>query len=188
MWCWRRLLRVPWTTRRSNQSILKEINPEYHWKDWYWSWNSNILATLCEELTHWKRPWCWGRLWQEERGMSKNVFNMLIGWHHWLNAHGFSKLGDSQGQGSLVCCSLWDCKESDTTKRLNKCPFRRLSRKSNCQMEHQPPHIINVSYLVQARVLPNQIWMPFWPTCGTMSRTLSWTRHKDLWFMGNSWE
>ena len=33
-----------------------------HWKDWCWSWNSNILATWCEELTHWKRPWCWERL------------------------------------------------------------------------------------------------------------------------------
>ena len=59
MWCWRRLLRVPWTARRSNQSILKEICPEY-WKDWYWS--SNTLATWCKELTHWKRPWCWERL------------------------------------------------------------------------------------------------------------------------------
>ena len=57
LWCWRRLLRVPWTARRSNQSILKEINPKYHWKDWCWSWNSNILATWCEELTHWKRSW-----------------------------------------------------------------------------------------------------------------------------------
>ena len=49
--CWK-LLRVPWTARRSNQLILKEMNPEYHWKDWCWSWNSNILATRCEELTH----------------------------------------------------------------------------------------------------------------------------------------
>ena len=49
LWCWRRLLRVPWTARRSNQSILKEINPEY-WKDWYWS--SDNLATWCEEPTH----------------------------------------------------------------------------------------------------------------------------------------
>ena len=53
------LLRVSWTARRSNQSILKEISSNIHWKDWCWSWNSNILATLCEELTHWKRPWCW---------------------------------------------------------------------------------------------------------------------------------
>ena len=54
LWCWRRLLRVPWTARRSN---LKEISPEYSWKDWYWSWNSNTLAIWCEE-----RPWCRKRL------------------------------------------------------------------------------------------------------------------------------
>ena len=66
--CWRRLLRVPWTTRRSNQSILREsvlylfISPNIHWKDWCWSWNCNTLATCCEELTYWKRPWCWERL------------------------------------------------------------------------------------------------------------------------------
>ena len=63
LWCWRRLLRVPWTARRSNQSILKEISPGcVHWKDWCWSWNSNTLATWCEERTHLKRPWCWERL------------------------------------------------------------------------------------------------------------------------------
>ena len=57
MWC-RRLLRVPWTARKSNQSILKEISLNIHWKDWC----SNTLATWCKELTHWKRPWCWERL------------------------------------------------------------------------------------------------------------------------------
>ena len=55
-------LRVPWTARRSNQSILKEISLNIHRKDWCWSWNSNTLATWCEELIHWKRPWCWERL------------------------------------------------------------------------------------------------------------------------------
>ena len=62
LWCWRRLLRVPWTARRSNQSILKENSPEYSLKDWCWRWNSNTLATWCEELTPWKRPWCWEKL------------------------------------------------------------------------------------------------------------------------------
>ena len=47
-----RLLRVLWTARRSNQSILKEISPGCSLKDWCWSWNSNTLATWCEELTH----------------------------------------------------------------------------------------------------------------------------------------
>ena len=57
LWCWRRLLRVPWTARRSNQSILKVQGAL--WKDWCWSWNSNTLATSCEELTPWIRLWCW---------------------------------------------------------------------------------------------------------------------------------
>ena len=57
VWCWRRLLRVPWTARRSNQSILG-----IHWRDWCWGWDSNTLATWCRELTHLKRPWCWERL------------------------------------------------------------------------------------------------------------------------------
>ena len=63
---WRRLLRVPWTARRSNQSILKETSPEYSLKDWCWS--SNTLATWFEELTHWKRPYCWERLKAGEEG------------------------------------------------------------------------------------------------------------------------
>ena len=67
LWCHRRLLCIPWTARISNQSILKEINPELevlptHWKDWFWSWSSKTLATWWKELTHWKRPWCWERL------------------------------------------------------------------------------------------------------------------------------
>ena len=63
LWCWRRLLRVPWTARRSNQSILKEISPgNIHWKDWSWSWNPNTLATWCEDLTHWKKILILGKI------------------------------------------------------------------------------------------------------------------------------
>ena len=61
-WCWRRLLRVPWTERTSNQFILKEISPEYSLEGLMLSWSSNTLAIWCEELTHLKRPWCWERL------------------------------------------------------------------------------------------------------------------------------
>ena len=59
LWCWKRLLRFPWTSRRSNQSILKEINLEYSLEGWCCSWSSNTLSPWCEELTHLKRPWCW---------------------------------------------------------------------------------------------------------------------------------
>ena len=58
LWWWRRLLRVPWTARRSSQSWRRSVLG-VHWKDWCWSWNSNTLTTWCEELTHLKRPWCW---------------------------------------------------------------------------------------------------------------------------------
>ena len=56
LWCWRRLLRVPWTARRSNQSILKEISPGCSLEGMMLKLNSSTLATSCEELTHWKRP------------------------------------------------------------------------------------------------------------------------------------
>ena len=62
LWCWRRLLRVPWTARRSSSPSKRRSVLGVHWKDWCWSWGSNTLATWCKQLTHWKRPWCWERL------------------------------------------------------------------------------------------------------------------------------
>ena len=62
LWCWRRLLRFPWTARRSNQSILKEINPEYSLEGLILKLKFQYLATWWEEPTHWKRPLCWERL------------------------------------------------------------------------------------------------------------------------------
>ena len=59
LWCWRRLLRVPWIARRSNQSILKEISPGCSLEGLMLKLNSSILATWCKQLTHLKRPWCW---------------------------------------------------------------------------------------------------------------------------------
>ena len=76
LWCWGRLLKVSWTTRRSKQSILNEIIPEYSWK-WCWSWNSSILVIWCEQTTHWKSPWCWERSRvEEEEGVR--------GWDGWM--------------------------------------------------------------------------------------------------------
>ena len=69
--------KVSWTARRSNQSILKEISPGVHWKNWCWNWNSNTLTTWCEELTHLKRPWCWERLRAGGEGDNR-------GWDGWM--------------------------------------------------------------------------------------------------------
>ena len=72
-WTWT----VPWTARRSNQSILKEITLNTHWKDRCWGWSSNNLATWCKQLTHWKRSWCWGRLKAKGKEGSR-------GWNDWI--------------------------------------------------------------------------------------------------------
>ena len=62
LWCWRRLLRVPWTARRSNQSIQKEISPEYSLEGLILKLKLQYFGHLCEEQTYLKRPWCWERL------------------------------------------------------------------------------------------------------------------------------
>ena len=105
-------LRVPWTARRVNQSILKEISPEY-------SLERLMLKLKFQYFGHlmW-RPWCWESLTEDE----------MVGWHHRLNRHEFEQvLGDGEGQGSLVCCSPWGLKEADTTEGLN-CDSHGLPR------------------------------------------------------------
>ena len=58
LWCWRRLLRGPWTARRSKQSILKEVSPEDSLERLMLKLKLQYFGHWCEELTHWKRPWC----------------------------------------------------------------------------------------------------------------------------------
>ena len=75
--CWRRLLRVPWTARRTNRSILKEINPRCSLEGLMLKLKLQYLATWCEELTHLKRPWCWSRLRAGGEGDDR-------GWDGWM--------------------------------------------------------------------------------------------------------
>ena len=117
LWCWKRFLRVPLTARRSNQSILKEISPEYSMERLIWSWRVNTLGTWWEELTPWKRPWCWKDWRREEKGTTEDE---MVGWRHWLEGHEFGWTpGVGDGQGGLACCSPWGRKELDMTEWLN---------------------------------------------------------------------
>ena len=78
---------------------------------------TEALTTWWEELTHWKRFWCW-KDWRQEKGVTEDE---MVGWHHRLNGHEFEQTsGDSEGQGSLACCSPWGCKELDMTEWLNR--------------------------------------------------------------------
>ena len=115
LWCWRRLLRVPWTARRSNQSILKEISPEYSLEGLMLKFN--ILATWCKELTRWKRPWCWERLKAGGEGDDR-------GWDGWMaSPTWWTRVWASYGSwwwtGKPGMLQSVGCKESDTTERLN---------------------------------------------------------------------
>ena len=116
LWCWRRLLRIPWTARRSNQSILKEISPEYSLEGLMLKLNIQYLVLLMQrtnsmEKTEVVKDWSW-----EEKGTTEDE---MFEWHHQLNGHEFEwTLGVGDGQGGLVCCSPWGHKESggDWTK------------------------------------------------------------------------
>ena len=118
LWFWRRLLRVPWTAKRSNQSILKEINT---WD--FFGRNDAKAETPVLWPPHAKR-WLIGKVsaaerdWgQEEKGTTQDE---MAGWHHWLDGHESEwTLGDGVGQGGLACCDSWGRKESDTTEWLN---------------------------------------------------------------------
>ena len=110
LWCWRRLLRVPWTARRPNQSILKEISPGCSLKGLIWP--SDAKSWLIGKDPDSGKDWG-----QEEKGMTEDK---MVGWHHPLNRHGFGWTpGVGDGQGGLAWCSSWGCKESDTTEWLN---------------------------------------------------------------------
>ena len=111
LWCWRRLLRVPWTARRSNQSILKEINPE-HWFIRRSDAEAETPVFWPPDANNWligKDPDI-GKDWrQEEKGTTEDE---TVGWHHWLNGHELEQAPEnSEGQGSLMCCRPWGHKE-----------------------------------------------------------------------------
>ena len=123
-WCWRRLLRVPWIVRRSNQSILKEISPGYSLEGLMLSWNSNSWPPHAKSWLIGKDPDAGRDLGQEEKGMTEDE---MAGWHHRLGGHEFGWTpGVGDGQGGLACCNSWGRKESDTTERLNWTKAKRV--------------------------------------------------------------
>ena len=114
MWFWRRLLRVPWTARRSNQSILKEINPEYSLEGLMLKLKFQYFGHLMQRANSLKKTLMLvGKDWGQEKWITEDK---MVGWHHWFNGHEFEQTpGDGEGQGSLAR----GCKELDITDRLN---------------------------------------------------------------------
>ena len=117
LWYWRRLLRVPWTARRSNQSILRDINPEYSLEGLMLKltpilWPPDVKNWLIRKDPEAGKEWR-----QEEKGTKEDE---KVGRHRQLDGHEFEhSLGVDDEQGSLACCSSWGRKESDTTEQPN---------------------------------------------------------------------
>ena len=108
------LLRVPWTAKRSNQSILNKINPEYSLEGLMLKLNlqykgpPDMKSRLIGKDPNAGKDWK-----EEEKGVTENE---MIGWHHQLSGHEFEQTPrDSEGQRSLACCSLCSSEESDMT-------------------------------------------------------------------------
>ena len=117
LWCWRRLLRVPWTARRSNQAILKEISPEYSLEGLILKLKLQFWPPDGKSQPIRKDPNA-GKYWgQEEKGMTEQE---MVGWHHRLNGHEVEHSpGDGEGQGSLACCCPQGRKKLYMTEQPN---------------------------------------------------------------------
>ena len=110
LWCWRRLLRVPWTERRLNQSVLKEISPEYSLEGLMLKLKLQYFGHLMQRTDSLEKILMLGKTEdRKEKGMTDDE---MVGWQHGLDGHEFKQMqGDSEGQGSLA----WGHKESDMT-------------------------------------------------------------------------
>ena len=123
LWCWRKLLRVPWTARKPNQSILREINLEYSLE--------GLMLKL--KLQYWSsdaNSWLIGKVPDagKDQGQDKRASeDEMSRRHHRCNGHKLEQTsGDGERQGGLICCSPWGLKELDSTGWLNNNNSRGL--------------------------------------------------------------
>ena len=113
--CWRRLLRVPWPTRRSNQSILREISPGCSLEGLMLKLKLQYFGHLMQRADSFVKTLMLGKI---EGGRRRG--RQMVAWYHRLNGHGLGwTLGVGDRQGGLACCGSWGCKELDMTERLN---------------------------------------------------------------------
>ena len=148
LWCWIRLLRIPWTARRSNQSILKVINPEYSLEGLMLKLKLQDFGHLMGKANLMEKTLMLGKIEGKRRRERQMVpswicwqIQQMVGWHHWLNGHECEQtLGDSEGQGSLVCCSSSSlATEQQPTKLRRYSPTSTASPSLKTTLNSGPP-------------------------------------------------
>ena len=153
LWYWRRLLRVPWTSRRSNQSILKEISPEYLLEGLMLKLKLQYFGHLMRRADSFERPWCWERLKAGGEG-DETTEDEMVGWHHRLNGHGFGwTLGVGDGQGVLACCM--GSQRSDTTEQLNWTELNRSLGRLKEMLLYWKDYTVTLSQLSLTKIQAN---------------------------------
>ena len=118
LWCWRRLLRVAWTARRSNQSIVKEISPGYSLEGMMLKLKLQYFGHRMQRVDSLGKTLMLGGIGGRRRRGQQRMrrFNGIIDSMD-MSLSKLVEVGD--GQGGLECCSPWGLKESDTTEGLN---------------------------------------------------------------------
>ena len=148
-----------------------------HWKDWCWSWNSNTLATWCEELTHLQRPWCWERLKEGEEGDSRGQDGWMASLTQWMS---LSKLWDLMMDRDAWHASVHGVTETDMTERLTWTelkPHPTLGDSMDCSLPGSSVHKIS-----QARIFE---WVAISYSRGSSNigiKTISPTESKRLFY------
>ena len=125
LWCWRRLFRVPWTARRSNQSILKEISSGYSLEGLMLKLKLQSFDHLMQRANSLKRPWCWERLRAGEEGG-------YTGWDAWTVSLSLSKLRETGKDREAWCAAVHGVAKSltrlsDSTTTTKRFPLTVLS-------------------------------------------------------------
>ena len=153
LWCWRRLLRVPWTARRSNQSVLKEISPQYSLEVLMLKLKLQYFGHLMQKLPHLKRPWCWERLMAEREGDFR-------GWDGWMA---------SPTQWTWVWAgskSWWWIEKPGMMQFMGSQRFRRdwaseLKFLGSSWIAGSPPKLKQILESLRSRKMENEFWHRF---------------------------
>ena len=164
LWCWRRLLRVPWTAKRSNQSILKEIGPGCSLEGLMLTVKLQYFGHLIWGGESFERPWCLERLRAGGEGDHRGCDGWMASPIQWTWVWVDSGVYD--GQGGLTCCGSWVHKESDSTEWLNWTDYLHCPSEWICFLERVATTDLLNEGKAQFDSLPDKLQgMPAVPHC-----------------------